>query len=116
MRPRSPWTAKRPGGRLTFSQVMPSGRPGKTVDQPWVPLIMARLPVWPVPFIGEPDPQQGAPAAPASASAPLALLGLRPAKNQPTRPPASAPLAPLTIRAAKNQPHRPPAAESVAAR
>lgn len=87
------WTAKRSGGRLTFGQIKPSGRAGHDVEQPWFPLIMARLPVLPVPFIGEPDPQQGAPAAP-----------------------VHAPLAPLTIRAAKDQPwHRQPAAEHRAA-
>jgi len=82
------WTAKRSGGRLTFGQIKPSGRAGHDVEQPWFPLIMARLPVLPVPFIGEPDPQQGAPAAPVHA--PLAPVTIRPAKVQPTIP-ATAP-------------------------
>ena len=77
------WTAKRSGGRLTFGQIKPSGRSGHDVEQPWFPLITARLPVWPVPFDGSTDPQQGAPAAPAMAPAPLAPLTIRPAKNQP---------------------------------
>jgi hypothetical protein len=66
------WTAKRSGGRLTFGQIKPSGRAGDDVEQPWYPLILARLPVLPVPIIGEPDPQQGAPAAPVHA--PLTAL------------------------------------------
>lgn len=42
------WTADRSTGRLRFVQARKDGSPGKTIDQPWHPLIMARLPVWPI--------------------------------------------------------------------
>lgn len=35
-------------GRLRFTMAKADGRPGKTVEQPWYPCIMARLPVWPI--------------------------------------------------------------------
>ncbi len=42
------WTARRADGRLRFTMAKADGRPGKTVEQPWYPCIMARLPVWPI--------------------------------------------------------------------
>ena len=42
------WTAWRSDGRLRFTMAKADGRPGKTVEQPWYPCIMARLPVWPI--------------------------------------------------------------------
>jgi len=42
------WTAKRAGGLLRFTMARPDGKPGKVIEQPWYPLIMARLPVWPI--------------------------------------------------------------------
>lgn len=42
------WTADRTAGRLRFTMARQDGRPGKTLEQPWYPLIMARLPVWPI--------------------------------------------------------------------
>ncbi len=42
------WTADRSSGRLRFIMARQDGRPGKTLDMPWYPLIMARLPVWPI--------------------------------------------------------------------
>ena len=42
------WTAHRYNGRLMFTMAKQDGRPGKTIEQPWYPLIMAKLPVWPI--------------------------------------------------------------------
>lgn len=42
------WTAKRNGEHLRFAMARPDGKPGKVIEQPWYPLIMARLPVWPI--------------------------------------------------------------------
>lgn len=42
------WTADRSGGRLRFTMAKPDGRPGKTLEQPWYPLIVGKLPVWPI--------------------------------------------------------------------
>ena len=42
------WTAHRPNGNLMFTQAKQDGAPGKTIEQPWYPLIMAKLPVWPI--------------------------------------------------------------------
>ena len=42
------WTAHRYNGNLMFTQAKQDGRPGKTLEQPWYPLIMAKLPVWPI--------------------------------------------------------------------
>ena len=42
------WTAHRYNGNLMFTQAKQDGAPGKTIEQPWYPLIMAKLPVWPI--------------------------------------------------------------------
>ena len=42
------WTAHRYNGNLMFTQSKQDGAPGKTIEQPWYPLIMAKLPVWPI--------------------------------------------------------------------
>lgn len=42
------WTAHRTGGRLRFTMAKQDGRPGKTLEQPWYPLIVGKLPVWPI--------------------------------------------------------------------
>lgn len=42
------WTAHRYNGNLMFTQAKHDGAPGKTIEQPWYPLIMAKLPVWPI--------------------------------------------------------------------
>ena len=42
------WTAHRYNGRLMFTMTRPDGKPGKTLEQPWYPCIMARLPVCPI--------------------------------------------------------------------
>ena len=42
------WTAHRTGGRLRFTMAKQDGRPGKTLEQPWYPCIVGKLPVWPI--------------------------------------------------------------------
>ena len=42
------WTAHRYNGRLMFTMARKDGSPGKTLEQPWYPLITGRLPVWPI--------------------------------------------------------------------
>lgn len=42
------WTAHRTGGRLMFTMAKQDGRPGKTIEQPWYPCIVGKLPVWPI--------------------------------------------------------------------
>lgn len=42
------WTADRTGGRLRFTMAKQDGRPGKTLEQPWYPCIVGKLPVWPI--------------------------------------------------------------------
>lgn len=42
------WTTHRYNGRPMFTMAKADGRPGKTLEQPWYPCIMARLPVWPI--------------------------------------------------------------------
>ncbi len=42
------WTAHRSGGRLRFTMAKADGRPGKTLEQPWYPCIVGKLPVWPI--------------------------------------------------------------------
>ena len=42
------WTAHRYNGNLMFTQAKQDGAPGKTIEQPWYPLIMGKLPVWPI--------------------------------------------------------------------
>ena len=42
------WTADRSGGRLRFTMAKQDGRPGKTLEQPWYPCIVGKLPVWPI--------------------------------------------------------------------
>ena len=42
------WTADRTGGRLRFTMAKQDGRPGKTIEQPWYPCIVGKLPVWPI--------------------------------------------------------------------
>ena len=42
------WTAHRYNGRLMFTMAKADGRPGKTLEQPWYPCIVGRLPVWPI--------------------------------------------------------------------
>ena len=42
------WTADRTGGRLRFTMAKQDGRPSKTLEQPWYPLIVGKLPVWPI--------------------------------------------------------------------
>ncbi len=49
------WTAHRYNGNLMFTQAKQDGAPGKTIEQPWYPLIMAKLPVWPIAIEAEGD-------------------------------------------------------------
>jgi len=42
------WTAHRTNGRLMFTMAKQDGRPGKTLEQPWYPCIVGKLPVWPI--------------------------------------------------------------------
>lgn len=42
------WTAHRYNGRLMFTMAKQDGRPGKTLEQPWYPCIVGKLPVWPI--------------------------------------------------------------------
>ena len=42
------WTAHRYNGRLMFTMAKQDGRPGKTLEQPWYPCIVSKLPVWPI--------------------------------------------------------------------
>jgi len=42
------WTAHRCNGRLMFTMARKDGRPGKTLEQPWYPCIVGKLPVWPI--------------------------------------------------------------------
>ena len=42
------WTAHRYNGGLMFTMAKQDGRPGKTLEQPWYPCIVGKLPVWPI--------------------------------------------------------------------
>ena len=42
------WMVDRAGGRLRFTMAKQDGRPGKTLEQPWYPCIVGKLPVWPI--------------------------------------------------------------------
>ena len=42
------WAAWRYAGRLRFTMAKQDGRPGKTLEQPWYPCIVGKLPVWPI--------------------------------------------------------------------
>ncbi len=42
------WAAWRYAGRLRFTMAKPDGTAGRTVEQPWYPCIVGKLPVWPI--------------------------------------------------------------------